>query len=80
MEYIKFTKNTRIKSRNRIFINKYNPYKDLQKFYSSKVLEEIKLRTYFQLKFMKEIIKLKQTFIRMVDKIIIDLPAVERHL
>jgi hypothetical protein len=29
---------------------------------------------------MKETIKLKQTFIKMIDKIIIDLPAVERHL
>jgi hypothetical protein len=42
--------------------------------------EEIRLRTYLQLEFIKEIIKLENTFIRMVDKVIIDLPGVERHL
>jgi hypothetical protein len=29
---------------------------------------------------MKEIIKLDQTFINIVDKVVIDLPAIERHL
>jgi hypothetical protein len=29
---------------------------------------------------MKEIVKLDQTFITMVDKVIIDIPAIERHL
>jgi hypothetical protein len=40
----------------------------------------MKLKTFFQLQFMKEIIKLDQTFINMVDKVIIDMPAIERHL
>jgi hypothetical protein len=40
--------------------------------------DQIKLKTFFQLQFMKEIIKLDQTFINMVDKVIIDMPAFRR--
>jgi hypothetical protein len=29
---------------------------------------------------MKEMIKLEQTFINMIDKVTIELPAIERHL
>jgi hypothetical protein len=29
---------------------------------------------------MKEIVKLDQTFINMIDRVIIDIPAIERHL
>jgi hypothetical protein len=29
---------------------------------------------------MKETVKLDQTFIKMIDGVIIDVPAVERHL
>jgi hypothetical protein len=42
--------------------------------------DQIKLKTFFQLQFMKEIIKLNQTFINMMDKVTIDLPVIERHL
>jgi hypothetical protein len=52
----------------------------LRKFEIEFEEEEIRLRTYLQLKFMKESIKLENIFIKMVDKVIIDLLAVERHL
>jgi hypothetical protein len=42
--------------------------------------DQIRLRTFFQLQFMKKIIKLKQTFIKIINRVIIDLPAIERHL
>jgi hypothetical protein len=42
--------------------------------------DQIRLKTFFQLQFMKETVKLDQTFINMIDKVIIDLLAVERHL
>jgi hypothetical protein len=42
--------------------------------------EEIRLKTSFQLQFMKKTVKLEQVFIKMIDRVIIDLPAVERHL
>jgi hypothetical protein len=42
--------------------------------------DEIKLKTFFQLQFIKKIIKLDQTFINMVDRVIIDTSAIERHL
>jgi hypothetical protein len=42
--------------------------------------DQIKLTTFFQLQFMKKIVKLDQTFINMVDKVIIGFPAIERHL
>jgi hypothetical protein len=42
--------------------------------------DQIKLKTFFQLQFMKEIVKLYQTFINMVDRVIIDIPAIEKHL
>jgi hypothetical protein len=41
--------------------------------------KEIRLRTFFQLQFMKTV-KLKQTFIKMIDRVIIDFLAVERYL
>jgi hypothetical protein len=41
---------------------------------------QIKLKIFFQLQFMKKIIKLNQTFINMVDKVTIELPAIEKHL
>jgi hypothetical protein len=42
--------------------------------------DQIKLRTFFQLQFMKETVKLDQTFVKMIDRVIIDLSIVERHL
>jgi hypothetical protein len=43
------------------------------------VKKEIRLRTYSQLDFMKKI-NLDKTFIRMIDRVITDLQAIERHL
>jgi hypothetical protein len=37
--------------------------------------DQIKLKIFFQLQFMKETVKLKQSFLMMIDRIIIDLPA-----
>jgi hypothetical protein len=42
--------------------------------------DQIKLKTFFQLQFMKEIVRLGQIFINMVNRVIIDVPAIERHL
>jgi hypothetical protein len=42
--------------------------------------DQIKLKIFFQLQFMKEIVKLDQIFINMVDRVITDMPATERHL
>jgi hypothetical protein len=42
--------------------------------------DQIKLKTFFQLQFMKEIMNLDKTFINMINKVMIELPAIERHL